>query len=88
MSPELVITIGKETAYTVLLIGGPMLIIAMIVGITITIFQTVTQIRDQTLTFIPKIVAILVALIFFLPFMIQTLIAYSIKIFTLGSQFV
>ena len=86
MSPEMIITIGKETAYTVLLIGGPMLIIAMVVGITVTIFQTVTQIRDQTLTFIPKIVAIVLSLIFFMPFMIQTLVAFATKIFTLGSQ--
>ena len=86
MTAELILTLGKETAYTVLLVGGPMLIIAMIVGITVTIFQTITQIRDQTLTFIPKIVAIVVSLIFFLPFMLQTLISFTVKIFTLGAQ--
>ena len=88
MTPEFVITIGKETVTAVLVIAAPMLIIAMTIGISISLFQTVTQIRDQTLTFIPKIVGIIIAIIFFLPYMLGTLIAFATKIFTLGRYIV
>ncbi|MCK5706264.1 MAG: flagellar type III secretion system protein FliQ [Candidatus Aureabacteria bacterium] len=84
MTPEMVMTIGKETAIALLMIASPMLILAVVVGVSVTIFQTVTNLKDQTLTFVPKIVAIVLALIFFMPFILQTLTSFTIKIFTLA----
>jgi flagellar biosynthesis protein FliQ len=81
MTPESIITLGEQTTMAVLLVSAPMMIISTIVGILITIFQTVTQLRDQTLTFIPKIVSIILALIIFMPFMIQIIVTYTVKVF-------
>jgi len=53
MTPELVIYIGREAVYTVLLISGPLLIGSILIGLTISIFQATTQIQEQTLTFVP-----------------------------------
>ena len=84
MSQELIMGIARETAMTVLLVGGPLMLIAMIIGLSVTIFQTVTQLRDQTLTFIPKIVGIVLALIFFLNWIINSLTGFATKIFTMA----
>jgi flagellar biosynthetic protein FliQ len=77
LTPETVATIGKEAIETMLLIAAPMLIIALVVGIIISIFQAATQIQEMTLTFVPKIVAVFVALIIFFPWMMQTMIEFT-----------
>lgn len=64
MSQEMVISIAEKGVLTVLIISGPLLIIALAVGLIISIFQATTQIQEQTLAFVPKIVAVLVGLIF------------------------
>ena len=86
MSIEMVLELGKETTSAVLLIAAPMLLTGMIIGVLVVIFQTVTSIRDQTLTFIPKIVGVIVALIFFMPWMINILLAFAIKMFSMGQH--
>jgi len=63
------------------MVASPMLIAGLIVGVTISIIQTATSIQEQTLTFIPKIVAVVVSLILFLPWMMQTLLDFSIELF-------
>jgi len=62
------------------MVASPMLIAGLIVGVTISIIQTATSIQEQTLTFIPKIVAVVVSLILFLPWMMQTLLDFSIEL--------
>jgi flagellar biosynthesis protein FliQ len=84
MTTEFIIKIGKETTMTILLVAAPMLLSGLIVGILITMFQTVTQLRDQTLTFVPKMVAIITAVIFFFPWIMQVLVAYTAKILTIS----
>jgi flagellar biosynthesis protein FliQ len=84
MTTEFIIRIGKETTMTILLVAAPMLLSGLIVGLLITMFQTVTQLRDQTLTFVPKIVAIITAVIFFFPWIVQVLVSYTIKILTIS----
>lgn len=64
MSQEMVISIAEKGVLTVLIISGPLLIIALAVGLIISIFQATTQIQEQTLAFVPKIVAVLVGLVF------------------------
>ncbi len=77
MTPETVATIGKEAIETMLLISAPMLGIGLVVGIMISIFQAATQIQEMTLTFVPKIVAVFVALLIFFPWMMQTMIEFT-----------
>ena len=71
MTPETVIAIAEEGIWTVLLISGPLLIIALVVGLFVSIFQATTQIQEQTLAFVPKIVAVLLGIVFFGPWMLS-----------------
>lgn len=82
MSPETVVHIGRKAVETVLLAAGPMLIAAMVVGLFVSIFQAATQINEQTMTFIPKIVAVFITLLIFGPWMMNLLITFTTGIFT------
>ena len=73
MTEVMVVEIGKDAIYTLLLVVGPLLLIAMIVGLLISLFQTLTQIQEMTLVFVPKILLVFLALVFLLPFMIEQL---------------
>ena len=63
MTDQTVVNIAREAVLTVLLVAGPALGIGMLVGLLVSIFQATTQIQEQTLTFIPKIVAVLVSIV-------------------------
>ncbi|WP_306547018.1 flagellar biosynthesis protein FliQ [Desulfobulbus sp.] len=80
MTQEDVVHIGKQAIETVLLTSAPMLIAALVIGLVISIFQAATQINEQTMTFIPKIVGVFVALLFFGPWMMELLITFTIGI--------
>jgi len=69
MTEELVMTISGETLKTMMLIAGPMLIAAMVIGIIVSVLQAITQINEATLTFIPKMVAIILVLVVMAPWM-------------------
>lgn len=77
MTPEYVIKLGQEAMMLVLLIGGPMLIVALVVGLGVSIFQAVTQIHEMTLTFIPKIVAVGATILLILPWMMQQVVDFT-----------
>ncbi len=72
-----VITLLSDTIWVTAKLSGPVLIVGMVVGLIISIIQTTTSIQEQTLTFVPKLVAIVVALIVSLGWMIQTLVDYT-----------
>ena len=80
MTPEIIMTIARETLLTSMLLAAPPLIIGLLVGIVISVFQTVTQIQEQTLTFVPKLIAIFLALLIFGPWMLKLLLEFSINI--------
>ncbi len=80
MSPEMVISLARQTIWTSLLLAAPPLIIGLAVGLVISIFQAVTQIQEQTLTFVPKLIAILVSLLIFGPWMLNVLTEFAINI--------
>ncbi len=63
MTENMVMGIVKESLYTALIIGGPILILSLLIGLLISIFQAATQIQEQTLTFLPKLIAIAVILV-------------------------
>ncbi|MEW9667648.1 flagellar biosynthesis protein FliQ [Ammoniphilus sp. 3BR4] len=81
MSPEGVINLAKNSVYMILLVTAPVVGIGLLVGLLVAIFQATTQIQEQTLAFVPKIVAILVALIIFGPWMLTQLVDYTYHIF-------
>ncbi|MBP7737881.1 MAG: flagellar biosynthesis protein FliQ [Spirochaetes bacterium] len=81
MTDVTVISIMRESLMTVLIVSAPMLGVGMLVGLIISIFQTTTSIQEQTLTFVPKIVAIFLTMIIFGAWMIRTLLNYTNHIF-------
>jgi len=88
MSQEFIISLAQKAIYTLFIVSGPLLIIALVVGLLVSIFQATTQIQEQTLAFIPKIVAVLVALIFFGPWMLTKIVEFTYQIFSNLSQFI
>lgn len=82
MTPELVITIGKSALETAILISAPMLLLSLVVGILISIFQAVTQINEATLTFVPKIIVTFLALLIFFPWMLRIMLGFTSTLFT------
>ncbi|AVQ99057.1 flagellar biosynthetic protein FliQ [Oceanobacillus picturae] len=88
MSSEFVLGLAEKGVYTILLITGPLLILALAVGLLVSIFQATTQIQEQTLAFVPKIVAVLVGLIFFGPWMLTEMVKFTSDIFQNLNQFV
>ena len=85
MTEELVVEILKEVFYTTFLILLPVLGVSLVVGIIISIFQAATSIQEMTLTFVPKILVTAVVLIFMLPWMMEKLISFTNKLFTMFS---
>lgn len=88
MAPETVITIAERAILMILMICGPLLLLALVVGLVVSIFQATTQIQEQTLAFIPKIVAVLLGLVFFGPWMISHMLSYANEIFSNLTRFV
>ncbi len=76
MTVEAVQNIASDTLWTIIIVSAPLLILSMVVGLVISIFQTVTSIQEQTLTFVPKILAIFVGLLIFGSFMLNTIVDY------------
>lgn len=81
MSAELVISLAERGITTVLMVAGPLLILALVVGLLVSIFQATTQIQEQTLAFIPKIVAVLFGLVIFGPWMLTQVVQFTTEIF-------
>lgn len=88
MTPEFVIGLAKDAVETALLLSLPMLGLGMAVGLLISIFQSVTQIQEMTLTFVPKIIAVMGGLIIFAPWMLTKLLDYTSGIMTNFPQYI
>ncbi|MBI5854462.1 MAG: flagellar biosynthesis protein FliQ [Nitrospirae bacterium] len=80
MTPEVVTEVGRRAIETMLLVSAPMLGISLVVGLLVSMFQAMTQINEATLTFVPKIVALFVALLMFFPWMIGVLVSFMTNI--------
>lgn len=81
MTPEYVIEVGKQAIFVLLLVAAPMLLAALITGLLISVFQAATSINEATLSFIPKLVAMFVTLIFAGPWMLQIMTDYMRRLF-------
>jgi flagellar biosynthetic protein FliQ len=81
MTLEFVLALGREAVAMTLMIAAPMLVLGLVVGVTISILQAVTQIQEMTLTFVPKIVAVAVALLVFLPWIIERIVSFTTHLY-------
>ncbi|HLU21890.1 flagellar biosynthesis protein FliQ [Lederbergia graminis] len=88
MNAQQVIALAEKGVYTILIVAGPLLILALVVGLVVSIFQATTQIQEQTLAFIPKIVAVLVGLVVMGPWMLSKFLSYATDILQNLTRFV
>jgi flagellar biosynthetic protein FliQ len=77
MSQDIAIQLGREALFMVMLVSAPMLGLGLIVGVAVSIFQATTQIQEQTLVFVPKIIATFVAILIFGPWILGMLVDYT-----------
>lgn len=82
MSQSMVIGIARDAVLTVLYVAGPVMVVALVVGLIISILQATTQIQEQTLTFVPKIVAVFMFILLMLPFFIAKVQAFAEEMFS------
>ena len=81
MTPELVMNIGRQAIEMTLLLSGPLLLAALVIGLIVSIFQAATQINEQTLSFVPKLVGMFIVLILAGPWMLQLMVDYIRRLF-------
>ena len=82
MTPETVMTMGRTAMEVTLMVSAPLLLVALIVGLVISIFQAATQINEATLSFIPKLVGVFVTLVVAGPWMLSVMLDYMRQVFT------
>lgn len=75
------LALAERGIMTILFVAGPILLLALAVGLFVSIFQATTQIQEQTLAFIPKIIAVLVGVVFFGPWMLEKIVEFTISLY-------
>ncbi|AOY77304.1 flagellar biosynthesis protein FliQ [Clostridium formicaceticum] len=88
MNEAMVVELGQQTMFTILLMSAPMLGIGLIIGLAVSIFQATTQIQEATLAFIPKIIAVLGSVVIFGPWLLSTIINFTVTLYTNMSNFI
>lgn len=82
MAVETVLNIASETLWTIIISSAPLLLISLIIGLVVSIFQTVTSIQEQTLTFIPKLIGIFIGLLIFGNFILNNIVTFMQNLWT------
>ena len=81
MNESVVLGLGKESLMVALMVAAPILGASLVIGVVVSIIQAVTQVQEMTLSFVPKLVGVFVAMLLFGPWMMQTLVTYSAGLF-------
>lgn len=81
MTPDTVIKLAEQAIYMIIILSAPMLLIALAVGLIVSVFQAMTQIQEQTLAFVPKIIAVFLTLVLFGPWMLTLLLDFTRDLF-------
>ena len=81
MSHALIVDLARNAIMTALLVAGPLLAVALGVGLVVSVIQAVTQIQEQTLSFVPKLIGVAVVFLVLLPWMLQVLVKYTTELF-------
>ena len=82
MTPETIMTLGQQALLTAVLVAAPLLLAALAIGLVVSVFQAMTQINEMTLSFIPKLLGVFVAIVVCGPWMLQLMIDYTQRILT------
>jgi flagellar biosynthetic protein FliQ len=77
-----VINLAREALKTAIYVAAPALVVSMVVGLTISVFQVVTSLQDQTVAFVPKVVAVMVVVVLSFPWMMRIMLGFTTKMFT------
>lgn len=88
MDEALIIDVAREAISKIVMISAPILLIALTVGLLVSIFQTVTSIQEQTLAFVPKILSVFISILIFGPWMLSQLVELMNKLYTSFSIFI
>lgn len=80
MTGPQVLDVARDTIYTLVLVSSPLMLVGLVVGVVISLFQALTQIQETTLVFVPKIIAIFAAMLIALPFMADALAAHMARV--------
>ncbi|MCP9463248.1 MAG: flagellar biosynthesis protein FliQ [Nitrospira sp.] len=88
MTPEMVAELGRQTLETTLLVAAPILGLSLVVGLVVSAFQAMTQLNEATLTFVPKILVLFGALLFFFPWMMSVLTTFTVNLLANIPQYV
>ena len=81
MSHALIVDLARNAIMLALLVAGPMLIVALLIGLVVSILQAVTQIQEQTLAFVPKLIGVSAVFLIALPWVLQLLVKYTTELF-------
>jgi flagellar biosynthetic protein FliQ len=87
MTPDDVVAIGRQALELTVLLAAPVLLTSLVVGVLISIFQAVTQIQEQTLSFVPKFLAVILVFLFTLPWAMDLLMRYTTELFLSFKRF-
>ena len=82
MTPEFVVSFAKEAISLTILLSMPMLGLGLVVGLLVSVFQAVTSVQEMTLSFVPKIIAVFLGLLFFAPWMLERLTSFTARVIT------
>lgn len=85
MTPDMVVSLAREALIVMLLVSAPMLMSGLLVGLIISILQAITQVHEMTLTFIPKIIAVALSLLIFLPWIISKMVDFTNHLYSMIS---
>jgi len=88
VSVDIVVEVVNQALFTVIKTAAPVLLISMVVGLVISIFQTVTSIQEQILTFVPKIIAVFLGLMIFGPWMMQNMVDFMTRLWSSFSLYI
>ena len=83
MTPEMIVSIGRDAILTMLFVAAPILVSGLMIGLSISILQAITQVHEMTLTFIPKIVIVALSLLIFLPWIINKIVDFTVRMFNI-----
>jgi flagellar biosynthetic protein FliQ len=82
MNDLIIVDLAREALRTAIYVAGPALVVSMVVGLAISIFQVVTSLQDQTVAFVPKVLAVMVVVVLSLPWMLRVMVQFTIRMLT------
>jgi len=81
MSQDMILKLAKDALQLTLMVSGPMLLVALVVGIVVSIAQVVTSIQDMTLSFVPRVIAVFLTFLFAFPWIMNTMLAFTAQLY-------